>query len=201
MQYLITGGTGTFGHIASAFLLADPATEKVVIFSRDEQKQVEMQRAFSGEERMRFFIGDVRDQERLVQAFRHIDFVFHAAAMKMVPKCEYDPIEAVKTNIDGTRAVIEAALKTAVRRVLLVSTDKAVAPVNLYGATKLTAERLIVAANNLSGWREPYFSVVRYGNVTGSRGSVLPIWGEAARRRRTADADAPGDDALLAHAA
>ena len=174
-NYLITGGTGTFGHACVRQLLTDPKCQKIIVLSRDEQKQEAMARLFP-DERMRFFLGDVRDEGRLHMAMRDADYVIHAAALKIVPKGEYDPIEYLETNANGTANIIRAALGIGVRRMLLLSTDKAVAPVNLYGATKLVAERLILAANNLAGPREPYFSVARYGNVTGSRGSVLELW-------------------------
>ncbi len=173
--YLITGGTGTFGKAATRQLLRDQSIGKIVILSRDEQKQQEMAWAFQ-DERMRFMLGDVRDEARLVRAFKDIDYVIHAAALKIVPKGEYDGREFVETNVNGTQRVISAALSSGVQRVLLISTDKAVAPCNLYGATKLLAEKLFISANHLAAMREPYFSVIRYGNVTGSRGSVLDMW-------------------------
>jgi UDP-N-acetylglucosamine 4,6-dehydratase/5-epimerase len=185
-SYLITGGTGTFGHAAVRQLLSEDhfgptgyRAERIIIFSRDEMKQEAMARRFAPldpEGRLRFFLGDVRDKERLKLALRDVDFVIHAAALKIVPAGEYNPFEFVETNIQGTRNVISAALEMHTRRVLLISTDKAVQPINLYGASKLVAEKMIIAANNLAAWREPYFSVCRYGNVTGSRGSVFELW-------------------------
>lgn len=175
---LITGGTGTFGNAMVKHLLAN-GTERIVVFSRDEQKQEEMQRRFS-DQRLRFFIGDVRDQSRLALAMYGIDTVIHAAALKIVPTAEYNPYECVLTNINGTENVCRAALAAGVDRVIGLSTDKAVNPINLYGATKLAAEKIIVAANNISAGRCIY-SVCRYGNVIGSRGSVVPLFQQLAR--------------------
>jgi len=176
---LITGGTGSLGkaltkHIISKF----PDIKRLVIFSRDEQKQFEMQQEFPFEKykQIRFFIGDVRDQERLERALSGIDYVIHAAAMKHVHIAEYNPDECIKTNIGGAENVIKAALKTNVEHVVALSTDKACAPINLYGATKLTSDKLFVAANNIRGKRNIKFSVVRYGNVMGSNGSVIPFF-------------------------
>lgn len=170
---LITGGTGSFGKSFVRHLIADSSAQKIIVFSRDEFKQHQMQQEFS-DRRLRFFLGDVRDVERLRRAFRGVDVVVHAAALKQVPALEYNPLEAVKTNIWGTQNVIDAALDAGVERVLFVSTDKAVNPVNLYGATKLCAEKLMIAANAYSGAaHKPVFSVVRYGNVIGSRGSFV----------------------------
>jgi UDP-N-acetylglucosamine 4,6-dehydratase len=178
---LLTGGTGTFGEAAARLLLSSDGG-KIIIFSRDEQKQDLMRRRLDDPDgRLRFFVGDVRDEGRLMLALRGVDAVIHAAAMKIVPACEHDPSEAVKTNILGTQNVVTAALRSGVRRVVGLSTDKAVSPANLYGATKLAAEKLIVAANNLSGG-ETRFSAVRYGNVAASRGSVIPLWTELASR-------------------
>lgn len=172
---LVTGGTGTFGRAFVSKLLAIPVIKKIIVFSRDEFKQSEMQQEIN-DERLRFFLGDVRDLQRLQRAFQDVDIVVHAAALKQVPALEYNPLEAVKTNILGTQNVVEAALDNDVERVLLVSSDKAVQPVNLYGATKLCAEKLCVAANAYRGEkRKTRFSVVRYGNVLGSRGSLLEI--------------------------
>jgi len=148
----------------------------VAIYSRDEQKQFQMAQDYVGEKRIRFLIGDVRDQSRLKRALKDIDYVIHAAAMKHVPIAEYNPDECVKTNIDGARNIIEASLETGVERVVALSTDKAAAPVNLYGATKLASDKLFVAANNITGWNPIKFSVVRYGNVMGSNGSVIPFF-------------------------
>lgn len=170
---LVTGGTGSFGKSFIKCLMADSGAQKIIVFSRDEFKQHQM-RQESSDRRLRFFLGDVRDVERLRRAFHGVDVVVHAAALKQVPALEYNPLEAVKTNISGTQNVIDAALDAGVERVLFISTDKAVNPVNLYGATKLCAEKLVIAANAYSGAaRRPVFSVVRYGNVIGSRGSFV----------------------------
>lgn len=172
---LVTGGTGTFGRAFVSKLLAIPTIKKIIVFSRDEFKQSEMQRDI-GDNRVRFFLGDVRDSQRLARAFHDVDIVVHAAALKQVPALEYNPLEAVKTNILGTQNVIEAALDNNVDKVLFISSDKAVQPINLYGATKLCAEKLFVAANAYRGKkRRTKFSVVRYGNVVGSRGSLVEL--------------------------
>ncbi|MBI4093538.1 SDR family NAD(P)-dependent oxidoreductase [Candidatus Kaiserbacteria bacterium] len=172
---LITGGTGTFGKALVHHLLSMKGILKIVVFSRDEYKQSEMRREFN-DHRLRFLIGDVRDRSRLVRAFNHIDIVVHAAALKQVPALEYNPAEAIETNINGTRNVIEAALECDVAQVLTISTDKAVQPVNLYGATKMCAERLTIAANVYRGkHKRTRFSVMRYGNVLGSRGSIVEL--------------------------
>lgn len=176
---LITGGTGSLGKaLTSNILKRYPDIKKLVIFSRDEQKQFQMAQEYPQEKfpQLRFFIGDVRDRERLVRAFKGIDYVIHAAAMKHVHIAEYNPDECVKTNIDGARNVIHACLETDVQRVVALSTDKACAPINLYGATKLASDKLFVAANNITGWNPIKFSVVRYGNVMGSNGSVIPFF-------------------------
>jgi len=172
---LVTGGTGTFGRAFVARLVSIPSVEKIIVFSRDELKQSELQSQYRDEPRLRFFIGDIRDVDRLKRAFRGVDIVVHAAAMKRVESIEYNPFEAVQTNILGSRNVIEAALECKVGKVLLVSSDKAVEPINLYGATKLSAEKLFVAANAYSGEHTSTFSVVRYGNVIGSRGSFVEL--------------------------
>lgn len=172
---LITGGTGSFGNKYTETLLARYKPKRVVVFSRDELKQYEMQQKFNAPV-MRYFIGDVRDGERLKQAMRGIDYVIHAAALKIVPTAEYNPMECIKTNIHGAQNVIEAALANNVEKVIALSTDKAANPINLYGATKLAADKLFVAANNIAGSRQTRFSVVRYGNVVGSRGSVVPFF-------------------------
>ncbi len=172
---LITGGTGSFGQKYVETLLARCKPARLVIYSRDELKQYEMHERFNGP-MMRYFIGDVRDKDRLKQAMRNIDFVIHAAALKHVPVAEYNPMECIKTNIHGAQNVIEAALENNVKRVMALSTDKAANPLNLYGATKLASDKLFVAANNIVGSRDTRFSVVRYGNVVGSRGSVLPLF-------------------------
>ena len=176
---LITGGTGSFGNAFVKRLLSDfPNIEKIVIFSRDEYKQFLMSNLveFKDNLRLRFFIGDVRDKDRLLRALDGIDLVVHAAALKQVPSCEYNPFEAVKTNILGAQNVIDAAIDRNVKRVVALSTDKACAPINLYGATKLCSDKLFVAANVYVGTRATRFSVVRYGNVAGSRGSVIPFF-------------------------
>jgi UDP-N-acetylglucosamine 4,6-dehydratase len=172
---LITGGTGSFGQMYTETLLKRFKPKRLVIFSRDELKQYEMQQVFN-EPVMRYFIGDVRDRERLTQAMRGVNYVIHAAALKHVPAAEYNPMECIKTNIGGAENVIEAALANSVEKVIALSTDKAANPVNLYGATKLASDKLFVAANNIVGARHTRFSVVRYGNVIGSRGSVLPYF-------------------------
>lgn len=172
---LITGGTGSFGHRFVSHLLTHYKPRKLIIYSRDELKQFEMQQIFD-QRCMRFFIGDVRDKERLKAAMREVDYVVHAAALKQVPAAEYNPNECIKTNIHGAQNVIDAAIEANVNRVIALSTDKAANPVNLYGATKLASDKLFVAANNISGAKGPRFSVVRYGNVVGSRGSVVPYF-------------------------
>jgi len=172
---LITGGTGSFGKQFSRFLLQEAKPKKIIILSRDELKQYEMAQEFTAPE-MRFFIGDVRDRERLLTAFEGVDYVVHAAALKHVPIAEYNPLECIKTNIHGAENVIQAALATGVKKVIALSTDKAANPINLYGATKLASDKLFIAANNMVGTRSTRFAVVRYGNVVGSRGSVVPFF-------------------------
>lgn len=171
---LVTGGTGTFGSGFVSRLLEIPEVKKIIILSRDEFKQHHMQREFN-DPRLRFFLGDVRDKERLQRAFHGVDIVVHAAALKQVPAIEYNPLEAIKTNILGTQNVIDAALDNNVEKVLFISSDKAVHPVNLYGATKLCAERITIGANAYRGEKGAQFSVVRYGNVWGSRGSLVEL--------------------------
>lgn len=171
---LITGGTGSFGKKFTERALRTDV-KKIIIFSRDELKQYEMKQEFQ-DERLRFFIGDVRDQERLMRAFNGVDIVIHAAAMKHVDACEYNPFEAVKTNINGAQHIVEAAIERKVKRIIALSTDKACSPINLYGATKLASDKLFVAANAYVGDQDTRFSVVRYGNVVGSRGSVIPFF-------------------------
>jgi UDP-N-acetylglucosamine 4,6-dehydratase len=175
---LVTGGTGSFGQIFADAVLARYRIRKLIIFSRDELKQYDMERRIArrGETRVRFFIGSVRDRERLYRAFDGVDVVVHAAALKQVPACEYNPIEAVKTNVLGAANVVDAALDRRVSRVIALSTDKAANPVNLYGATKLCSDKLFVASNAYAGERDVRLSVVRYGNVVGSRGSVVPLF-------------------------
>ena len=171
---LITGGTGTFGHEIVSYLLKSIKVKKLIIFSRDENKQFEMSKKLGSNKRVRFFIGDVRDESRLMTALRGVDYVIHAAAMKHVPASEYNPDECIKTNIDGAKSVITASIERKVKKVIALSTDKACNPINLYGATKLCAEKLFINANQLSNFTK--FSVVRYGNVIGSRGSVIPYF-------------------------
>jgi UDP-N-acetylglucosamine 4,6-dehydratase len=172
---LITGGTGSFGKKYTEILLKRFNPKKIIIYSRDELKQYEMAQQFN-DKRMRYFIGDVRDKDRLIKAMQGVDFVIHAAALKHVPIAEYNPMECIKTNINGASNVIDASLECGVKKVIALSTDKASAPINLYGATKLASDKLFVAANNISGDSETVFSVVRYGNVIGSRGSVVPFF-------------------------
>lgn len=172
---LITGGTGSFGNQYTKTLLERYKPKRLVIFSRDELKQYEMQQKYN-DPIMRYFIGDVRDGDRVKQAMRGIDYVIHAAALKHVPAAEYNPMECIKTNIHGAQNVIEAALENNVEKVIALSTDKAANPINLYGATKLASDKLFVAANNIAGSRQTRFAVVRYGNVVGSRGSVVPFF-------------------------
>lgn len=172
---LITGGTGSFGKKYVKTLLTRYKPRRIIVFSRDELKQFEMQQEFDSSV-MRYFIGDVRDAGRLVQAMHDVDFVIHAAALKQVPAAEYNPMECIKTNIHGAENVIAAAIQAGVRKVIALSTDKAANPINLYGATKLASDKLFVAANNMVGKDGPAFAVVRYGNVVGSRGSVVPFF-------------------------
>lgn len=176
---LITGGTGSLGRALTEYIFRNyPNIKRLVIFSRDEQKQFQMSQDYpeSKYPQIRFFIGDVRDKERVIRAFKGVDFVIHAAAMKHVPIAEYNPDECIKTNINGAQNVIDACFQTGVKRVVALSTDKACAPINLYGATKLTSDKLFVAANNIKGENPIIFSVVRYGNVMGSNGSVIPFF-------------------------
>lgn len=172
---LITGGTGSFGKKYVNTLLKHFQPKKIIVFSRDELKQFEMQQEFN-QDCMRYFIGDVRDKERLNRAMRGVDYVIHAAALKQVPAAEYNPMECIKTNINGAENVIDAALNNDVEKVIALSTDKAANPINLYGATKLASDKLFVAANNIAGGHRTTFSVVRYGNVVCSRGSVVPVF-------------------------
>lgn len=172
---LITGGTGSFGHQYVRTILAKYKPARLIVFSRDELKQFEMQELFP-DSCLRFFLGDVRDAERLRQAMHGVDMVIHAAALKQVPAAEYNPMEAVKTNIHGAENVISAALHNEVEKVIALSTDKAASPINLYGATKLVSDKLFVAGNNIAGGHKTRFAIARYGNVVGSRGSVVPIF-------------------------
>lgn len=178
---LVTGGTGSFGHAFVPMALAKYDPARIIIYSRDEMKQWEMAKIFNGDKRVRFFIGDVRDRERLYRAVDGVDYVVHAAATKIVPTAEYNPFEAVKTNILGAMNLIDACIDEGVKKVVALSTDKASSPVNLYGATKLASDKLFVAGNAYAGSKPTRFSVVRYGNVMGSRGSVLPFFWDAAR--------------------
>ena len=173
---LVTGGTGSFGQKFVEIALRDYDPQKIIIFSRDELKQFEMQQKFGKDSRMRYFLGDVRDKERLNRAFDDVDIVIHAAALKQIPAAEYNPFEAIKTNVIGAENVIEAAIDCGVKNVIALSTDKAANPVNLYGATKLCSDKLFVAGNSYVGEQDTSFSVVRYGNVVGSRGSVIPYF-------------------------
>ena len=173
---LITGGTGSFGHTFVAMTLAKYNPRRVVIISRDEMKQWEMAKLYKNDDRVRFFIGDVRDRDRMMRALKDIDFVVHAAATKIVPTAEYNPFECVKTNINGAVNLIDACINQGVKRVVALSTDKASSPVNLYGATKLVSDKLFIAGNSYSGTQDTRFAVVRYGNVMGSRGSVIPLF-------------------------
>ena len=178
---LITGGTGSFGRKFSEIILKEYSPKKLIIFSRDELKQHEMRMAGINQPNVRYFIGDVRDRDRLYRAFNNVDIVVHAAALKQVPACEYNPIEAIETNVLGARNIIDAAVDRGVQKVLAMSTDKATAPINLYGATKLVAEKLFIQGNAYSGADGTAFSVVRYGNVVGSRGSVVPVFKKQAK--------------------
>ena len=173
---LITGGTGSFGNVFLSMTLERFNPKRVVVYSRDEMKQWEMAKKFEGDPRVRFFIGDVRDRDRLYRALDGIDFVVHAAAAKIVPTAEYNPFECVKTNVMGAMNVIDACIDKKVKRVVALSTDKASSPINLYGATKLAADKLFVAGNSYAGSHDTRFAVVRYGNVMGSRGSVIPFF-------------------------
>ncbi|MCX4305171.1 MAG: UDP-N-acetylglucosamine 4,6-dehydratase (inverting) [Acetatifactor sp.] len=174
---LVTGGTGSFGKAFTRYVLEHYDPKKIIIYSRDELKQFLMQNEYKEyKDKLRFFIGDVRDKERLARAFEGVDYVVHAAALKQVPACEYNPVEAIKTNISGAQNVIDAALDMGVKKVVALSTDKAVNPVNLYGGTKLVSDKLFIAANAYAGEKDICFSIVRYGNVAGSRGSVIPLF-------------------------
>lgn len=178
---LITGGTGSFGRKFAEIVLKKYKVEKLIIFSRDELKQAEMRSEFGQDARLRFFIGDIRDRDRLYRAFEQVDIVIHAAALKRVPECEYNPFEAIKTNILGAENIINAAIDRGVKRIIALSTDKAANPVNLYGATKLCSDKLFIAGNSYVGKKDTRFSVVRYGNVMASRGSVIPFFQQKKR--------------------
>lgn len=187
---LITGGTGSFGNKFTDILLTKHNPKKVIIYSRDEFKQDLMHKYYlqkfpEESSKLRFFIGDVRDKNRLNRAFKDVDYVIHAAAMKQVPACEYNPFEAIKTNINGAQNVIDAALDMQVKKVIALSTDKAVNPINLYGGTKLVSDKLFISANAYSGKDGTIFSVVRYGNVSGSRGSVIPFFNDLLKKGAT----------------
>lgn len=173
---LVTGGTGSFGNTFVPMTLAKYNPKKIIIFSRDEMKQWDMAKKFEGDNRVRFFIGDVRDKDRLYRALDGVDYVVHAAATKIVPTAEYNPFECIKTNINGAMNLIDACIDRGIKKVVALSTDKASSPVNLYGATKLASDKLFVAGNSYSGSHDTRFAVVRYGNVMGSRGSVIPFF-------------------------
>jgi UDP-N-acetylglucosamine 4,6-dehydratase/5-epimerase len=181
---LVTGGTGSFGHAFVTMTLAKFDPRRLVIYSRDEMKQWEMAKRYANDRRVRFFIGDVRDRERLSRALDGIDYVVHAAALKIVPTAEYNPFECAKTNIIGAMNVIDVCIDKGVRRVVALSTDKASSPINLYGATKLVSDKLFVAGNAYAGGHDTRFAVVRYGNVMGSRGSVIPLFLSLAGQER-----------------
>ncbi len=173
---LVTGGTGSFGKKFTRMVLDRYDVNKLIIFSRDELKQAQMRTEFGNNPKLRFFIGDVRDKERLYRAFDGVDIVIHAAALKRVPECEYNPFEAIKTNVIGAQNIIDAAIDRGVSKIVALSTDKAVNPINLYGATKLCSDKLFIAGNSYVGGKDTRFAVVRYGNVVGSRGSVVPLF-------------------------
>ena len=179
---LITGGTGSFGHAFMPMTLEKYNPKKIIVFSRDEMKQWEMAKLYGNDPRVRFFIGDVRDRERLYRAFDGVDYVVHAAATKIVPTAEYNPFECIKTNVNGAMNVIDAAIDKKVKGVVALSTDKASSPINLYGASKLASDKLFVAGNSYVGEHDTRFSVVRYGNVMGSRGSVIPFFMSTAEK-------------------
>jgi UDP-N-acetylglucosamine 4,6-dehydratase/5-epimerase len=184
---LVTGGTGSFGRQFVRTVLARYNVAKLIVFSRDEFKQFEMERdpAFSDREEMRYFLGDVRDLDRLKLAFRGVDYVAHTAAIKHIPAAEYNPFECIQTNVHGAENIVRAAMDSDVKRVVALSTDKAVSPINLYGASKLASDKIFVAARNIVGSGEPLFSVVRYGNVVGSRGSVVPLFSRMVKEGAT----------------
>ncbi|MEW5922619.1 MAG: UDP-N-acetylglucosamine 4,6-dehydratase (inverting) [Candidatus Zixiibacteriota bacterium] len=173
---LITGGTGSFGNTFVPMTLARYNPKKIIIYSRDEMKQWEMAKKYTGDSRVRFFIGDVRDRDRLFRALNGVEYVIHAAATKIVPTAEYNPFECIKTNVNGAMNLIDACLDRKVKRIVALSTDKASSPINLYGATKLCSDKLFIAANSYAGSQDTRFAVVRYGNVMGSRGSIIPFF-------------------------
>ena len=182
LTYLVTGGTGSFGHAFVPFALRNLDPERIIVFSRDEMKQWEMAKLFEDDPRVRFFLGDVRDRERVFRAVDEVNIVVHAAAMKIVNASEYNPFEAVKTNVLGAMNLIDACIDRGVSKVVALSTDKASNPVSLYGATKLASDKLFIAGNSYAGKKSTRFAVVRYGNVMGSRGSVLPLFADNIRR-------------------
>lgn len=183
---LVTGGTGSFGNRFIKYVLENYEPKKIIVYSRDEYKQFVMADKFKQyADQMRFFIGDIRDKDRLYRAFDGVDYVVHAAALKQVPACEYNPMEAVKTNINGAMNIVDAALDKGVKRVVALSTDKAVNPINLYGGTKLVSDKLFIAANAYAGVKDVCFSIVRYGNVAGSRGSVIPFFRNIIKKGQT----------------
>jgi UDP-N-acetylglucosamine 4,6-dehydratase len=179
---LVTGGTGSFGNTFVPMTLQRHSPRRIIVYSRDEMKQWEMAKKFQGDERVRFFIGDVRDRDRLYRALDGVDYVVHAAATKIVPTAEYNPFECVKTNVNGAMNLIDACIDKGVKRVVALSTDKASSPINLYGATKLASDKLFIAGNSYAGGHDTRFAVVRYGNVMGSRGSVIPFFLSLAER-------------------
>ena len=183
---LISGGTGSFGHEFTRLLLKNYKPKKIIIFSRDEYKQFLMQNRFSPDKypNLRFLLGDVRDKDRLTMAMKDVDYVIHAAALKQVPAAEYNPMEYVKTNIQGAENIIHASINQKVKKIIALSTDKAANPINLYGATKLASDKIFIAANNIVGNQNTSFSVVRYGNVLGSRGSVVPLFQELVNNKK-----------------
>lgn len=181
MKILVTGGTGSFGQKFIDVVLRDHKPERLIIFSRDELKQFEMQQKHASHGNLRFFLGDVRDRDRLYRAFKDVDIIIHAAALKQIPAAEYNPFEVIKTNVIGAQNIIEAAIDCGVKKVIALSTDKAANPINLYGATKLCSDKLFVAGNSYAGHLDTSFSVVRYGNVVGSRGSVIPFFLEQSK--------------------
>ena len=198
---LITGGTGSFGKAFITHALEHLDPKRLVVFSRDELKQYEVRQLFNDDPRLRWFIGDIRDERRLLRAMHNVDYVVHAAALKQVDTAEYNPFEFVKTNVLGSQNVIEAAIDTGVKKVVALSTDKASSPINLYGATKLTADKLFITGNHYAAAYATRFAVVRYGNVMGSRGSVIPFFAGSADGRRVAADHRPALHPVLHHPA